>query len=182
VKKVLAILFLVVFLFNVGGYYIFFWGLDLTAKAKLTQRLDSGNYSELEVFEFKIPLNIPYPIQSRGFDRVSGAFEFNGEFYEMVKHKFVNDTLYVVCVKNEKKQDLTRAFEKYARLFNDADNAANTGNDLLSKLFKDFNPPALAEVIKSDGWSRTLQHGGLEEDVIKMAREVISPPPNHCLS
>lgn len=182
-KKVLAILFLIVFLFNVGGYYIFFWGLDFRAKAKLVQRLDSEDYSDLETFEFKIPLNIPYPLQSRGFDRVHGAFEFNGEFYELVKHKLEGDTLYVVCVKNEKKQNLARAFEEYARVSNDADGAAShPGSDLLSKLVKDFNAPSLAEVIKADGWSRTLQHTGSVEAIIQMAREVISPPPNTFLS
>lgn len=182
-KKVLAILLLVVFLFNVGGYCIFFWGLDLTAKTQLTQRLDSGNYSELETFEIKIPLNIPYPIQSRGFDRAYGAFEYNGEFYELVKQKLERDTLFVVCIKNEKRQDLTQAFKKYARISNDADDAeSHGGHDLLSKLVKDYNSPSLAEAIKADGWSRTLQHGGFIAAVLKMAREVISPPPNSYFS
>ncbi len=182
-KKVLALLLLVVFLFNVGGYCIFFWGLDFRAKTKLAQRLDSGNYSGLETFEFKIPLNIPYPIQNQGFDRAYGTFEYNGEFSELVKQKLERDTLYVVCVKNDKKQDLNRAFEKYARVSNDADaGASQAGNDLLAKLVKDFNTPPLAEIIKADGWTRTLQHGGLAEAVINMAREVISPPPNSRLS
>jgi len=184
VKKVLAILLLVVFLFNVGGYYIFFWGLDYSAKTTLTQRLDSGNYSELETFEFKIPLNIPYPIQSqsRGFDRAHGAFEHNGEFYELVKQKFENDTLYVVCVKNEKKHHLAQAFKKYARISTDAEGSSQAGNDLVSKLVKDFNTPSLSESITADGWSRTLLYAGLAVAIIKMASEVVSPPPNSILS
>jgi hypothetical protein len=180
VKKVLATLILVVFLFNVGGYYLLFWGLDVSAKAKLAQRLNADDYSELETFEFKIPLNIPYPIQDRGFDRVAGEFEFNGEFYELVKQKYENDTLHIVCVKNKAKQKLTQVFEKYARVSNDADGAAsNAGNDLLSKIVKDFNSPSLAEIVKADGWSRALEHGGIASAIIKMIREVISPPPNY---
>lgn len=182
-KKVLAILLLVVFLFNVGGYYVLFWGLHFSAKTELIQRLDSEDYSELETFEFKIPLNIPYPIQNRGFDRVAGEFEHNGEFYELVKQKLENDTLHIVCVKNKAKQKLTQVFEKYARVSNDADGAAsNAGNDLLSKIVKDFNSPSLAEIIKGNGWSRALEYGGTASAVIKMIREVISPPPNSFLS
>lgn len=177
-KRVLAILFLVVFLFNVGGYYVLFWGLHINAKTRLNARLDSDDYSELETYEFRIPLNIPYPLQSRGFDRAYGAFEFNGEFYELVKQKLERDTLVIVCVKNHQKEKLTAAFEKYARVSNDVDNSARqAGNDLLGKLVKDFSPPSLAEVIQTDGWSRTVQHGGIVEAVIKMADEVISPPP-----
>lgn len=180
-KKVLAILLLVVFLLNVGGYYVLFWSLDFSAKTRLAQRLDAEDYSELETFEFKIPLNIPYPIQNRGFDRVAGEFEFNGEFYELVKQKLENDTLHVVCVKNKAKQKLAQAFEKYARVSNDADANTNTGNDLLSKIVKDFNSPSLAEIVTGDGWSRTLQYGGLSSAVIFMVRDVTSPPPKSFL-
>ena len=79
---------------------------------ELTQLLNAGNYSELETFEFKIPLNIPYPIQNRGFDRVHGAFEFDGEFYELVQQKLERDTLYVVCIKNASESRLGNSVPK----------------------------------------------------------------------
>lgn len=178
-KRVVAIVFLVVFLFNVGGYYILFWGLHIKAKARLSARLESGDYAELQTYEFKIPLSIPYPLQSRGFDRAYGTFEFNGEFYVLVEQKLERDTLFVVCVKNDKREKLTDAFEKYARVSNDTGHSATqAGNDLLGKLVKDFNPPSVADVTKTGGWSRKVHHVGMVEAVIKMAREVICPPPN----
>lgn len=178
-KKLFAFLFLIVFLFNIGGYYIFFWGLQFSANARLTQKLDEGYYSSEETFEFKIPLSIPYPIQSTGFDRTHGDFEYNGEFYSLVKQKLERDTLFIVCIKNQKRQQLAKAFSEYANASNDTGNATSkAGNELLSKMFKDFNGSGLLEVVHGDGWSREVVFFGFVHAPIKMIREVISPPPN----
>jgi hypothetical protein len=179
VKKILAILVLVVFLFNTGGYYIFFWGLHYTASARLSDKLDKGNYSGDETYEFKIPFSIPYPIYDNGFDRAHGELEFGGEFYTLVKQKLANDTLYIVCIKNHKKEQLAKAFAEYADASNDTGKSANkAGNELLSKLIKDFNGTSMPGVIHGEGWSRNLCFSGRILATIEMADDILSPPPN----
>jgi hypothetical protein len=179
VKKILAILVLVVFLFNIGGYYIFFWGLHYTASTRLSNRLDQGNYSSDDTYEIRIPINIPYPIYDNGFDRAYGEFEYEGEFYTLVKHKLENDTLYMVCIKNHKKKQLTKAFVEYANVSNDTGNAANkAGSELLSKLIKDFSATNFPEVILRDGWSRDLCFSGQVPATIEREDDIIAPPPN----
>ena len=182
-KKLFAILVLIVFLFNTGGYYIFFWGLHFNATAKLTQKLNQGDYSSEETYEFKIPLTVPYPIYGGGFDRAYGDFEHEGEFYSLVKQKLEHDTLFIVCIKNKKKQQLSKAFTEYANVSNDTGNTASkAGNELLSKLMKDFNGSDLLEVIQGEGWSRKTTFSRIVEAPIDMDGEVLSPPPNFLFS
>lgn len=182
-KKVFAVLVLFVFLFNTGGYYIFFLGLHFNATAKLSQQLDQGNYSSGETYEFKIPLVVPYPIQETGYDRAYGNFEHDGEFYSLVKQKLENDTLYIVCIKNHMKKQLAEAFTEYANVSNDTGNATSkAGNELLSKLIKDFNSSGLPEVILCEGWSRKVNFSAISEATIEMYLEVSSPPPNALFS
>lgn len=182
-KKLLATLFLIVFLFNIGGYYVFFWGLHFTATVRLNNELDAGNYSSDETFEFKVPLTVPYPIYDNGFGRAHGDFEYAGEFYTLVKQKLENDTLYVVCIKNRKKQQLAEAFTEFASVSNDTGNpASKAGNDLLSKLIKDFNGTGHMEVIQRKGWCRLITFFPMVQATIDMYMEVDSPPPNFLFS
>ena len=174
---------LIVFLFNTGGYYIVFWGLHFNAKAALSQKLDLGDYSADETYEFKIPLTVPYPIYGGGFDRAYGDFEHEGEFYSLVKQKLENDTLYIICIQDKKKQHLAKAFNEYANVSNDTGNTTSkAGNELLSKLIKDFNGSDLLEVIQGEGWSLRTIFSGTVEATIDMDLEVLSPPPNFLFS
>lgn len=182
-KKLFAVIVLVVFLFNIGGYYLFFWGLHFNATVELTQKLDQGDYPSEKTFEFKIPLSVPYPIYGNGFDRARGDFEHEGKFYSLVKQKLENDTLFIICIKNEKKQQLAKAFTDYANVSNDTGNAASkAGSDLLSKLFKDFNGSGFLEVIQCEGWSRKINFSGITEAPVEMYTEIVSPPPNFLFS
>jgi hypothetical protein len=45
-----------------------------------------------ETILLKIPVAVPYQIDSEGYERVDGEFEHQGEFYRLVKQKYQNDT------------------------------------------------------------------------------------------
>jgi hypothetical protein len=139
-KKGLAIVFLVVFLFNVGGYYVVFWGLRFHTDQKLTDRVKANLYQADEIVEIKIPVTLPYPIQDQGFQPVDGRFEHNGEHFKLIKHKYDNDTLYVVCIRDFETRRLVNTMRNYVELTNGFDGTAPNQKALnfLSKLIKDF--------------------------------------------
>ena len=99
-KRLLTIVLLAIFTFNLGGYYLLFWLLKEQANAELSAKLDVGNYDESQTFEVKIPLSMPYPLQSNGFERQSGQFTYEGEQFQIVKQKLENDVLTIVCMKD----------------------------------------------------------------------------------
>ncbi|MEO5599502.1 MAG: hypothetical protein ABIR06_01110 [Cyclobacteriaceae bacterium] len=123
-KKVLSILLLAIFLFNVGGYYIVFWGLRVKADQLLTERLDANEYKSNETIEIKIPVRLPYPIQQQEFERIDGKFEHNGEVFKLVKHKLENDTVYIVCIRDHRIEHLESTLTDYVNASNALPGAA----------------------------------------------------------
>lgn len=148
-KKLLAICFLVLFLFNVGGYYLVFMGLNANANQALSKKIDNDNLRDQQTFLIKIPVTLPYPIND-SYERAHGEFEYNGEYYRLVKQKFSNDTIHMVCVKNDRKNHLNTVLVEYSKKSNDLDGA--TTPNLLSKIYHDFSVNELIHIIEGNAW------------------------------
>jgi hypothetical protein len=178
VKRIFALLFLIVFLFNVGGYYLVFWTLRLDANQKLAHRLDQNQYNNQDTYLFKLPLTLPYGLNQEGYERVNGSFEHNGEFYKLVKQKHENDTLYIVCIKDHEEQKIANAFSDYVKLSNDLPaSSQKDGLSLLSKLSKDFEPNILLDIVMTDGWFLGTFYADHSSSILKGEKIIHSPPP-----
>ncbi len=118
-KKLFSILLLAVFTFNLGGYYVVFKWLQISAHQDLIQKLETDQYDESQTIELKMAISIPYAQNSNGFSRVDGRFEYKGNIYKLVKQKFENDTLYIVCIKDHGEKKLIHNFKEYAKNAND---------------------------------------------------------------
>jgi hypothetical protein len=177
VKKAVSILLLLVFLFNVGGYYIVFWALRHQANVKLTARLDADLYSEDETIEIKIPMSLPYPLQEGEFKRTNGMFEHHGEIYKLVKHKLQNDTLIVVCIKDRAQKQLNRTMTDYVSLSNDLPGTAKKALNVLGKILKDYNTHHDPALIEFAPWSQDLGFNEMSVSLVTTIISVQSPPP-----
>lgn len=155
-KRTVPILLLLVFLFNVGGYYIVFWGLRVHADQALTKKLDAGLYAEAETVELKIAVTLPYPLQQRGYERVNGKFEYKGEHYKLVKQKHAHDTLYVICIRDSQQKKLVKTMNAYAKMTNDLPSSTDNTLHLFGKFLKDFEPVAPTALLHQRGWSKSL--------------------------
>jgi hypothetical protein len=154
-----------------------FWGLKQHAEHVLTARLDANLYSKDDAVELKIPLALPYPIQQQGFERVDGKFEHKGEFYKLVKQRVLNDTLYVICVKDRTEKRLDKTMKDYVKLSNDLPGAANKALNLLGKLIKEYNS---GSVIKLNEHTPTLianSFTNFSAALISREDKIASPPP-----
>lgn len=118
-KKLPAILLLLVYLFNVAGYQILFSVVIQHSDRLLLQRLDENQYSDEELVQVKIPLHLPYFNSQSGYERYNGEVSFEGVYYRYVKRRVANDTLYILCLKNEKKTKLHSEQSEYAKKSND---------------------------------------------------------------
>lgn len=175
-KRLFSIFFLLVFLLNVGGYYFVFLGLRHSANRSLSIRLDQDHYNEEETFLFKMPLTLAYPIHQTDFERIDGAFEHDGEFYKLVKQRIANDTLFIVCLKDQREKQLTGAMTDFARMTNDLDSSRGDGN-LLPKLSKDFDSHSIIEIITRSGWYLCTFYAACTSSLLDRADPVKSPPP-----
>lgn len=166
-----------IFLFNIGGYYLVFWALRYQTTLEVTSRLDEEDYSNDETIELKIPLSIPYLFHPRGFERVHGKFEHKGEFYQLVKQKLQNDTLYVICYKDHQTKNLMNTMTDYVSLSNDLPGTAKKAMNFLGKLLKDFESGPDVALVGSNTWCLDLTFSFLHEEVLFTSISFAGPPP-----
>ena len=176
-KKLFAILLLIVFLFNVGGYYVVFVALRFQATVELTQRLDADQYSQDELVELRLPVNLPYPLQENDFQRVDGKFEHEGQFYRLVKQKLENDELIIICIKDKKEKQLDQSMKDYSKFANDIPSSSKKTQNILSKLLKDFESLESGTIQRSNRWLQNISFASLECKIANEPLSITAPPP-----
>jgi hypothetical protein len=165
-----------VFLFNVGGYYLVFWGLRISNDKIAWNKIEKSGYDESNAITIKMPMNLPYPMFQSDFHQTHDKFEYKGEFYKSVKQKIEGDTLYVVCVKDLGEKRLVNTMTKYAKESNDLPGHEKNQTSL-SKLLKEYVSISAVELIQSAGWCYTQCP---TEDLLSFASRtsaVVIPPP-----
>jgi hypothetical protein len=145
-RKSVSLIFLVLFLANIIGYY----GLLMIAKKQIENRIVQGierNADEITGnLIVRIPLTLPYPIANSGdFVRIKGELTYGNARYRMIKQRVYMDTLQVVCIRVRKMEVIHDAIADYVKSFSDSPQQTKSGlkitsikNCLLSK----FSIPA----------------------------------------
>lgn len=118
-KKIAALFFITLFLFNLFGYKLVVQYMQQKASNQLEARLDKNLYNESQLIELKIPMHLPYQTNWSGYQRFDGEIEVDGIMYKYVKRKVADDTLYVMCIPNTKKMNLETAKNDFFKLSND---------------------------------------------------------------
>jgi len=177
-RKAFAIFFLSLFLFNVAGYYVVFWVLQFQYDLKIASIIQSGSYQEDETLEFKIPMTLPYPLQPRDFERISGKFEYQGEYYELVKQKLEKDPVHVVCLKNQDKQHLVSTMTNYVKLSNDLPGTAQKAFNFLGKLLKEYDSSSKIHLKFDSTLVHEITFSLIDfSDTPHPVQDIPSPPP-----
>jgi hypothetical protein len=154
-RKLLSYLFIFLMFLNVMGYYWILTGMQFHSVQSFESRLDADNYKETETVTFKFHLAVPY-FTNQDFERAEGQFEYNGEYYHLVKKSYANDTLQLVCVKNHDSKRIGTALGDFVKTF--ADQPTNTGKSVqeISTLIKDYVSQQFSISHSSEGWTSTL--------------------------
>jgi hypothetical protein len=118
-RKVLAIMLLVVHLFNSGGYRLVFKQMEDAVGQRMISRIDELAYDDKDLVEIKVPVNLPYQSNWPEFERYDGEVYMDGVHYNYVKRKLHNDTLILLCLPNAEKMNLFNARETFFSLVND---------------------------------------------------------------
>lgn len=93
-------------LYNAVGYYFVFKYQHQKAEEEFQMLLSSATISDEDLTLIKLPIDEYASKEFDGFDRVEGDFEHGGKFYEVVKQRLENDTIYIYCLNNEKEEEL----------------------------------------------------------------------------
>ncbi len=176
-KRLVSILLLSVFLFNVGGYYLLFIGLHHRSDTLLSKKIEAEQFQKDELIELKVPITLPYPLQENNFQKADGRFEHEGTFYKLVKQKFDNDTLYIVCIRDVATKQLTSTLKDYVAKTNDLPvNSKNTLN-LFGKFLKDFQKTDEDFTQSQNGWELQIVFANPTFTLRSASHHQESPPP-----
>ena len=77
--------------------------------------LEKNDYSEADLVQIKVPVNLSYFTDQKEYARVDGAIELDGIQYNYVKRKICNDTLYLLSLPNQDKTRITYVKNNYAK-------------------------------------------------------------------
>lgn len=177
-RKLKAIVFVVLLLMNVLGYYGVFLGMQYRNTVEMIEKLDDETYDPSQEVTIKIPIVIPYAYDSPGFERVDGEFEYQGEFYRLVKQRLSKDTLYIVCIKDPQAKLMNEAFEKYVKTFSDnpTDSQSNDSK-VFSTFIKDYIVRSFAMCSSSLGWEHEIAIAtSLSFFISSFSPSIIHPP------
>jgi hypothetical protein len=171
---------IVVFLFNVIGYYGIYVALLSQARTALNEKINNDQYKEDQTVTIKIPLTLPYPVQQDGYQRVEGDFEHQGEFYKLVKQKHSNDTLYIVCIKNVEEKKAFKVFSDLVKL--STDQSSSTSNSQSTKtivnIIKDYNPVVeQIDLAPRQAIELAISFTFFSTNILSQDLTVFSPPP-----
>lgn len=124
-KRIAAILLLIMLFFNWYGYRIITGMLASGADQRLESRLDNNDYDESQLIELKVPLNMPYQTSQSEFERHYGEIKIEGRYYTYVKRKIDNGFLVLKCIPNESKQKIRDAGDEFFKKANGLDGPAD---------------------------------------------------------
>jgi len=112
-KKNFAILLLLLFLFNLIGYQAIFSYLENKSELQMENMLDKQLINTHNLFEIKVPLNMPYIMTTHEFERFDGSIKIKGIYYNYFERKISNDTLILLCVFNAEENSLSKIKNLY---------------------------------------------------------------------
>lgn len=176
-KKLAAFALLFIFLFNIGGYSLLYWVEDQKASSELRSRIDRDEFSGSQSITLKVPLAIPYQ-PDRDYQRVDGEFEYQGQFYKLVKQRVLGDTLYVVCVIDSKKKELVDEMNDFTRKASESSSTDQPLKVASSKLLQDYSNESIVELASSSsGWSVSYPFFETHSLLLESTVDTNSPPP-----
>lgn len=124
-RKIAAILLLFIFFFNLCGYRIIISILQTKADQKLEVLIDNNRYTDEELVEMRVALNMPYQHRFTEFERHYGQISIDGKDYTYVKRKIEGDVLILKCIPNNSRTQLNEFAANVAK--SSSDNTRDQG-------------------------------------------------------
>jgi hypothetical protein len=141
---------------NTIGYYSFLVLVKEQMGSQLTRKIASGAPEPGGDMIVKIPLAVPYPTGSEEYEAAEGEFTYEGSVYKVLKQRHYNDTLYVVCIHDDKATQVSNQIKELSHAFAGEGSHPGTGLKLIDSLSKYYCFTQHTILPLSTGWS--LEH------------------------
>jgi len=116
------------------GYRAWFYYAEKKADAVMDANLDNEQYNINDLISLTIPLDNPYQLEQKTFERVNGEVSYQGKTFRYVKRKVVDGNLIILCIRDDHKMVLKKAKTEYGNIANDfTGNGKNSSRSGLQK-------------------------------------------------
>lgn len=95
------------------GYRAWFYYAERNGDAAMETKLDRDQYNENELISITIPLDNPYQLEQKSFQRAYGEITVGGKNFKYVKRKVSNGNLILLCISDTRKMILKKAKADY---------------------------------------------------------------------
>ena len=140
-KRLIAILFLSIFLFNLYGYQLLIDYWQSKEDVVLSKKI-SSNLQETDLVSITIPAVLPpYSENLDKYEWVEGEVNLKGYIYKYIKRRIFKDSVEFVCIANTGKMHLENARENFFRLCNalqDSSEPKGTAGMQVKPVFFDY--------------------------------------------
>ncbi|MGC3944420.1 MAG: hypothetical protein QM762_07870 [Chryseolinea sp.] len=176
VARIASIFLLSAFVLHLGGYYFISLTWRQYARMTMDTRIENESYNTEETITLKLPFTLPYAPADGKFESAHGSFEYNGEFYKLVKQKLEGDTLYVVVIKDVKEKMIFGYMSDFVKESSDVD--GSKAFKLLTEFTKDYFASVPVVMVSQYGWSYEIGYTVAPEHASTPRIAVESPPPD----
>lgn len=162
-RKIIAIISLVVILFNIGGYFLYFTYLKSVIQKDIKAQIRKGLKEE------DLTLIVVTDEISLKWLKEGKEFSCNGDMFDVVKKKTEGDSTYYYCINDTKEKHLIADFLK-------TDKAKQRSDNILKKVISIIYLPSKFEttqIIDSGNYQFNFTDSVYQS--IKM--DVTLPPP-----
>jgi hypothetical protein len=150
----------------------------------ISQELDQDEFVGSEAITFRIPLSVPYHIDNNEYERVQGQFEKGGEVYQLVKQKMLRDTLYIVCVKDDKSKKINQELTDYVKTFSDNhDSSKHSNTKKVVSPISEYTLTSISVTSQYNGWIKSIEFNEFKNvESTGATVDIVCPPRLFSLS
>ena len=117
-KKIIAFVFLALFVFNLIGFKLVYFAMQQNADTQFVILVDNNRFDKRNLVEIKIPNPIPYTKATSNFERVDGEISYTNQVYKYVFRKVSPNFITILCLPDVYKNKITNAEKKFERIVN----------------------------------------------------------------
>jgi hypothetical protein len=176
-RKIASIILLVVILFNMVGYRAWFYYAEMKSDAAMEASMDKDHYDQNNILSINIPLDNPYQIDQKSFERVHGEISFQGKTYKYFRRRVSNGSLTIQCLPDQNKMVLKKAGTEYASNANDLTGSSKTSSRSgFQKNFTSNDYIADNYIVQLTASTNLLISSGIRPDAAGLSETYIASP------
>lgn len=176
-RRFSSILFLFLMVLNISGYYSFMVMVKGQLTGRILEKIQSGVNEPGGNMIIKMPLSLPYSVDSKEYEPVRGQISYEGVIYQFVKQRLYKDTLYVVCVIDHQTTEANNKIKDYSKSLAGETREQSTGIRLVTSLTTYYFTNKHSLQSSDTGWTRDCLFAEVTDAYSYDSHPVIFHPP-----